>query len=146
MRSVRVLIVDDQAPFRQAAAAVVSVSDPFVVVGAVGSGEECLTAMTDLRPDLVLMDINLPGLDGIDTTQLLTALAAPPAVVLMSTYPHAEYADRARQCGAVAYIEKFAFSPDLLAATWAAAAGTGMTARISTQPSPPGSAADSTVT
>jgi DNA-binding NarL/FixJ family response regulator len=85
------------------------------------------------------MDINLPGLDGIETTELLCALPRPPVVVLVSTYPLAEYADRVRECGAADYIEKSAFGPDRLAAVWAAAsatgAGSGMTARTSIEDS-----------
>lgn len=128
MPDIRVLIVDDQEPFRRAATTVVSLTDPFVVVGAVESGEECLAAVTTLRPDLVLMDINLPGMDGIDTAAALRALATPPVVVLVSTYGAAEYADRARECGAAAYIEKSTFGPDSLIAAWESTTGSGITA------------------
>ena len=61
MAEVRVLIVDDQEPFRRAMGAVVEETDGFVVVGSATSGEESLTAAAELRPDLVLMDVNLPG-------------------------------------------------------------------------------------
>ena len=65
----RVLVVDDQDPFRRAMAAVVAETDGFVVVGAVASGEESLVAVQELRPDLVLMDVNLPGIDGVEATR-----------------------------------------------------------------------------
>src|SRR4051794_34183040 len=103
---VRVLIVDDQAPFRAAATAVVGLTDPFVVVGSAESGEECLTKAGVLTPDLVLMDISLPGIDGIEAARQLAALPSPPAVILVSTYSQYEYADWAALSGAIAYIDK----------------------------------------
>jgi DNA-binding NarL/FixJ family response regulator len=66
MSDVRVLIVDDQEPFRLAMAAVVEETDGFEVGGFAVTGEESLTAVSELRPDLVLMDIHLPGIDGIE--------------------------------------------------------------------------------
>ena len=72
MTEVRVLIVDDQEPFRRAMGAVVDATDGFVVVGSATSGEESLTAAAELRPDLVLMDINLPGIDGIEAARRLS--------------------------------------------------------------------------
>jgi DNA-binding NarL/FixJ family response regulator len=66
---VRVLIVDDQELFRRAMAAVVQETPGLTVVGSAASGEESLTAVAALRPDLVLMDVNMPGMDGIEATQ-----------------------------------------------------------------------------
>ena len=71
---VRVLIVDDQEPFRRAAAAVIGMAESFELVGTVGSGEECLAAVPLLRPDLVLLDIGLPGIDGHELGRRLRAL------------------------------------------------------------------------
>ena len=69
-----------------AMAAVVEETDGFVVVGSATTGEESLTAAAALRPDLVLMDVNLPGIDGIEATRRLTSAADGPVVVLLSTY------------------------------------------------------------
>jgi CheY-like chemotaxis protein len=63
---VRVLIVDDQEPFRLAARMVVELTDGFEVVGEAETGEDGVAMTTDLAPDLVLMDVNLPGIDGLD--------------------------------------------------------------------------------
>jgi DNA-binding NarL/FixJ family response regulator len=127
VRSVRVLIVDDQAPFRAAAAAVVEATEAFVLAGAVASGEESLARLHDLAPDLVVMDVNMPGMDGIEAAALITARPQPPTVVLVSTRSRHEYADRIEECGASAYLEKSEFGPERLAAIWAAAS-TGSTA------------------
>ena len=118
-RDVRVLIVDDQEPFRRAMAAVVEETDGFVVVGFATTGEESLTAAAELRPDLVLMDVNLPGIDGIEATRRLTAAPDGPVVVLLSTYDEDQF-DLAG-CGAAAYVAKAAFGPDRLSEAWAAA-------------------------
>jgi CheY-like chemotaxis protein len=68
---VSVLIVDDQAPFRGAARTVVSLAAGFAVVGEVESGEDAVTVAGELRPDLVLMDINLPGINGYQALEIL---------------------------------------------------------------------------
>ena len=116
MGVVRVLVVDDQEPFRNAMAAVVEVTDGFEVVGAVASGEESLVAAEELRPDLVLMDVNLPGISGIDAAQRLTAGEDGPVVVLLSTYDEDEF--DLEGCGASAYVAKAAFGPDRLSEAW----------------------------
>ncbi len=115
-----VLVVDDQDPFRRAMAAVVEETDGFVVVGAVASGEESLVAVKELRPGLVLMDVNLPGIDGIEATRQIRQAPDAPVVILLSTYDEDEF-DRTG-CGAAAYVSKASFSPDRLQEAWSAAA------------------------
>jgi two-component system response regulator AlgR len=118
MRSVtdvRVLVVDDQDAYRRAVAAVVAETNGFVVVGSVATGEESLEAAREIGPDLVLMDVNLPGIDGIEATARLTE-SDGPVVVLLSTYDEDEF-DRAG-CGAAAYVSKAAFSPERLQEVW----------------------------
>jgi DNA-binding NarL/FixJ family response regulator len=120
--SVRVLIVDDQEPFRSAARMVVEATDGFDVVGEAETGEQSVTLAADLRPDLVLMDVNLPGINGLDATrQILAADSSDVVVLLLSTYEESEYAPRAAECGAAAYIPKSSFGPDRLESAWAAA-------------------------
>ena len=122
---VRVLIVDDQEPFRVAAACVVEATAPFVVAGTATSGEECLAVVPALRPDLVLMDVGLPGIDGVEAARRLAALPRPPAVVLVSSYDEdalangADGTDGTAASGAVAYVSKSSFGPERLAALWA---------------------------
>src|SRR5437870_6096377 len=121
--SVRVLIVADQEPFRLAARMVVDVTDGFDVVGEAETGEDAVTMAADLAPDLVLMDVNLPGIDGLEATRRILAAEGAPVVLLLSTYEEEEYAPRAAECGAAAYIPKAVFGPDRLEAAWADASG-----------------------
>jgi len=114
---VRVLIVDDQETYRRAMGAVVDATDGFVVVGSATTGEESLTAAAELRPDLVLMDINLPGIDGIEAAKRLSARPDSPVVVLLSTYDEDQF--ELSDCGATAYVAKAAFGPDRLSEAWA---------------------------
>lgn len=117
-KSVRVLIVDDQAPFRDVARLVVDLTDGFEVVGESVTGEESVEMARTLKPDLILMDVNMPGIDGTEATRLILAEAAEVVVLLLSTYEPAEYEPRAAEAGAAAYIPKSAFDPDRLEAAW----------------------------
>src|SRR2546426_8163167 len=118
----RVLIVDDQEPFRLAARMVVEATDGFEVVGEAETGEDSVLLAHELNPDLVLMDVNLPGINGLEATRQILSTTARVVILLLSTYEAAEYAPRAAECGAAAYIPKSEFSPDRLEEAWAAAA------------------------
>jgi DNA-binding NarL/FixJ family response regulator len=123
--TVRVLIVDDQEPFRLAARMVVDATDGFEVVGEAETGEASVEMARELSPDLVLMDVNLPGINGLDATrQILSGQSDSVVVLLLSTYEEEEYAPRAAECGAAAYIPKAVFGPDRLESAWVAASGT----------------------
>jgi DNA-binding NarL/FixJ family response regulator len=119
----RVLIVDDQEPFRAVAREVVEAAGGFEVVGEASSGEESVELAQTLKPDLVLMDVNLPGIDGTEATKRIIAGRADAKVLLLSTYEEDEYVTRARDCGAIGYVPKSDFDPDRLAAEWASASG-----------------------
>jgi DNA-binding NarL/FixJ family response regulator len=119
---VRVLVVDDQALFRRVMSAVVDETEGFVLVGCAASGEESIVTAGRLRPDLILMDVNLPGIDGMAATRRLRADTSA-AVVLLSTYDEDDWDGQAQECGAVAYIAKSAFGPDTLTAVWAVTGG-----------------------
>ena len=119
--SVRVLIVDDQEPFRLAARMVVELTDGFDVVGEAETGEASVAMAEELKPDLVLMDVNLPGINGLDATRQILAGSDAVVVLLLSTYEEAEYAPRSAECGAAAYIPKSSFGPDRLESAWESA-------------------------
>jgi DNA-binding NarL/FixJ family response regulator len=122
--AVRVLIVDDQEPFRQAARMVVDITDGFEVVGEAETGEDSVRMAGELQPDLVLMDVNLPGINGLEATRQILNTTTRVVILLLSTYEAAEYAPRAAECGAAAYIPKSEFSPDRLEEAWSAATST----------------------
>ena len=116
--SVSVLIVDDQAPFRIAAAAVVNATPGFRVVGEAASGEEAVESAARLRPDLVLMDINMAELNGIDATRQIVHSQPGTVVMLLSTYQRRDLPAEALQVGAAAYVDKKDFGPDVLMQVW----------------------------
>jgi DNA-binding NarL/FixJ family response regulator len=91
------------------------------VVGEAETGEASVELARDLKPDLVLMDVNLPGINGLDATRRILREGDSVVVLLLSTYEEDEYAPRAAECGAAAYIPKAVFGPDRLEAAWAAA-------------------------
>ena len=121
MNPVRVLVVDDQALFRRVMSAVVEETEGFVLVGCAASGEESIVAARVLRPDLILMDVNLPGIDGMEATRRLREETTAAPVVLLSTYDEDDWDGQTEECGAVAYVAKSAFGPDTLAAVWVVA-------------------------
>ena len=116
--SVRVLVVDDQPPFRRAANAVCSMTSGFNVVGEAESGEDAVEKAAALGPDLILMDINLPGINGIEATRRICEARPGTIVVLLSTYKAEDLPGDARQSGAVAYVNKEEFAPNILQDLW----------------------------
>jgi DNA-binding NarL/FixJ family response regulator len=116
---VPVLIVDDQAPFRRAARAVVAATPGFDVVGEAESGEEAVELAASLRPGMVLMDINLPGINGIEATRRITAARPETVVMLLSTYQEGDLPSDALSCGAARYVHKEQFGPDVVRDVWA---------------------------
>ena len=111
---VAVLVVDDQPPFRMAARSVVRATPGFEVIGEATSGEEAVAQADALHPALVLMDINMDGISGIEATRQIVAAHPEIDVVLLSTYDADDLPADARTCGAAAYVHKEQFGPDVL--------------------------------
>ena len=109
-----VLVVDDQAPFRSAARMVVRATRGFEAIAEAQSGEEAVEKVELLHPDLVLMDINMPGIGGIAAARRITSEYPASRVILLSTYDQDDLPADARTCGALAYIHKESFGPDIL--------------------------------
>jgi DNA-binding NarL/FixJ family response regulator len=102
----RVLVVDDHAAVRASLATFLDACDDLEVVGEAADGCEALELATALRPDLVLMDVRMPRLDGIETTRRLKARTSPPRVVLISAYEEDELEQAGREAGADGFLLK----------------------------------------
>ena len=121
MAAVTVLVVDDQVTFLRAMVTVVDETPGYRVVGMASSGEESLVVAAGLHPNLVLMDVNLPGIDGVEATRRLHRVSPATVVVLLSTYDDDAGEQFVSDSGAAAYVTKSAFGPDRLRAAWTAA-------------------------
>jgi DNA-binding NarL/FixJ family response regulator len=113
--SLTLVIVDDHQNFRSSARAMLE-SQGFDVVGEAADGDEALVAVEALRPDIVLLDIQLPGRDGFAVADELAALPAPPVVVLISSRDPEVYARRVAGAAARGFLSKSTLSGRALAA------------------------------
>jgi DNA-binding NarL/FixJ family response regulator len=110
-----VLIVDDHAAFRESASALLE-EEGFAVVGEAADGDEAVAAVERLRPQLVLLDIQLPDMDGFRVAERLAAGPHPPSVVLISSRDAAAYGSRLEATTAQGFISKSELSGSALAA------------------------------
>lgn len=116
--AVRVLTVDDQATFRQVAREVIDATPGFDSVGEAASGEEALTAVARLAPQLVLLDVRMPGLDGVEVAQRLRASHPDTVLVLISMEEAIDIPSAARVAGSVPLVRKQDFGPRMLTQLW----------------------------
>ncbi|MGI5132629.1 response regulator [Pseudonocardia sp. CA-107938] len=110
---VRVLIVDDHESFRSMARLLL-VADGFAVVGEAGGGVEAIAAVREVRPDVVLLDVQLPDLDGFAVAVALAEEDDPPAVVLVSSRSRGDYGGRIAQSPVCGFIPKSELSGEAL--------------------------------
>ncbi|MFG1688176.1 response regulator [Nonomuraea sp. NPDC049269] len=122
---IRVFLVDDQELVRTGFAMILDATPDLRVVGSAGDGQTALDALRrpEHRADVVLMDVRMPGLDGVETTRRLLATPDPPHVVMLTTFDDDELLIAALRAGAAGYLLKDAGAAELLAAIRAAAAG-----------------------
>ncbi len=106
MRRTRVLLADDHTIVRHGLRAVLAAERDFEVVGEVSDGRDAVEAVQKLRPEAVVMDIAMPGLNGIEATRKITAMPDPPRVVVLSMYADIEHIVHALQAGASGYVRK----------------------------------------
>jgi two-component system invasion response regulator UvrY len=115
---VRVWVVDDQASFRLATAAAVAATEDFTMAGNCETGESAIELIPDDSAGIVLMDIHMPGMGGIEATRRIRAAHPELMVLLMSTYDLEDLPPAAADCGAATYLHKEHLSPDLLTRLW----------------------------
>lgn len=118
---VRVLVVDDQQPFRSAAAAVLAHTAGFVMAGEAETGEDAVQSAVRLQPELVLMDVRLPGISGVEAARRITDLVPSVVVLLCSTYPLQDLPSDVAAAKVAGYLHKAELRPELLHRLWAQA-------------------------
>jgi DNA-binding NarL/FixJ family response regulator len=122
---VSVLVVDDHAQFRRAARDVIEATPGFLPLGEAASGEEALWMVERLDPALVLLDVRLPGMDGIETARRLTAARPDTTVFLISVDHLATPAATVSSCGAATFVKKRDLCSAVLRNLWAEHGGRG---------------------
>ena len=119
-RTIRVVTVDDQAPFREAARVLVDGTPGFELVGESAGGEAALDLVRDRDPDMVVIDVRMPGIDGIEVANRLSAEDSTRVLVLATSADLHEFSPLARSCGAAALVQKRWLTPRLLRGLWIA--------------------------
>ena len=117
--SVGVVIVDDQEVFRAAARELIDATPGFEAVGEAASGADGLRLVQDLEPELVLVDMRMPGMDGVETARRMTGSHPRSLVVLVSMTDTIDLPAAASQSGACAFVRKQDFGRDSLVEIWA---------------------------
>jgi DNA-binding NarL/FixJ family response regulator len=120
---IRVLIVDDQVLVRTGFRVILSAEPDLEVVGEAGDGREAVEAVTTLRPEVVLMDIRMPNLDGIEATRRIAQADRPPRILILTTFDLDQYVYEALRAGASGFLLKDAGADELLHAVRVIAAG-----------------------
>lgn len=115
MNEVKILIVDDQQMVREGLRRMLELDDGIVVVGEAKSGEECLAAVDSLNPDIILMDVRMPGMGGIECTRQLKQKGTKAKVIILTVYED-KYLAQAAEVGAAGYLLKDINRQDLLKA------------------------------
>jgi DNA-binding NarL/FixJ family response regulator len=125
-QQIRVLIVDDDALVRAGLAMLLAGAEGIEVVGEAVDGSEVADAVAEHRPDIVLMDIRMPGMDGLAATELVRAQSAAPEVIVLTTFEVDDYVVRALRAGASGFLLKDTPPADIVHAVRAVAAGDPM--------------------
>ncbi len=130
---IRVLLVDDQSLVRMGFRMILEAETDIEVVGEAGDGAAAVSMTAALRPDVVLMDVRMPGVDGIDATAAITAAGGPARVLILTTYDLDRYVYAGLRAGASGFLLKDAPPADLLAAIRTVADGAAVLAPSTTR-------------
>jgi DNA-binding NarL/FixJ family response regulator len=120
---IRLLLVDDQRLMREGLRTLLELENDFEIVGEAGDGQAALDAYTELRPDVVLMDIRMPGMDGVEATRRLHARWPDARVVILTTFDDDAYVFEGLRAGALGYLLKDVSGQDLASAVRTVAGG-----------------------
>jgi DNA-binding NarL/FixJ family response regulator len=131
--STRILLVDDQELLRMGFRMVLDAQDDLEVVGEAGDGAEAVALALELEPDVVLMDVRMPGMDGVQATRALVDGGSRSHVIILTTFDLDEYAHAALRAGASGFLLKDAPTADLLSAIRAVASGDAVVAPSTTR-------------
>jgi DNA-binding NarL/FixJ family response regulator len=116
MDQIRVLIVDDHALFRDGLRAMIEATEEIILIGEAGSGQEAISLASDLQPDVILMDIQMPGIDGIEATRQIITMSPHISILVVSMLEDDYSVFAAMRAGAKGYILKGAKHTDILRA------------------------------
>jgi DNA-binding NarL/FixJ family response regulator len=119
----RILIVDDHPVVCAGLASMLSAQSGLEVIGSAASGEKALAIVQSDRPDLMLLDLRMPGMDGIDVLHALQRMESPPRVLVLTSFEKDEQIYRAIRAGAHGYLLKDTSEDEMVAAIWAVMAG-----------------------
>ena len=128
MTAISVVLVDDQELVRTGFRMILNSEDDIEVVGEAADGESALVVVAEQSPDIVLMDVRMPGMDGIEATRLIGAMADPPRVVILTTFDIDDYVYEALRAGAGGFLLKDTPADDLVSAVRVVAAGEALLA------------------
>lgn len=120
---IRILLVDDHGLFREGVKRILELESDFEVVGEFGNGAECLTKGRELNPDVILLDINMPVMNGVEATPLILEIMTQARVIILSIHDDEHYVFRSIRSGAAGYLLKEMDAESLVEAVRVVAAG-----------------------
>lgn len=123
MSKIRILLVDDHAVLRAGLAALLDAEPDFTVIGEAGTGEEAIEKVKELRPDLVVMDLSMPGVGGLEATRRIAALGEKTRILVLTMHAEEEYLLPVLEAGASGYVTKKSADEDLTRALRTVARG-----------------------
>ena len=124
--AIRVVVADDQGMVRSGFSTLLNAQPDIEVIGEAANGQEAVDRASGLRPDIILMDVRMPVLDGLQATRRITALDAPPKILILTTFDLDDYVYEALRAGASGFLLKDASAVELATAVRVVAAGDGL--------------------